>query len=344
MTSKLREVICGYLFPGFIGAIGGAVGIAGGLSSLFGGSGNGSASNGYGSGVPFYSAPQADLGAANNGLIGLIQQARGATNGLSSQVDPALLSSLYQSMGINYGGLQQAGQQAGQQSTMAGQNAMQAGQGLQQGANSILGMAFDPQNALFNQQTQQLTDQTNAAEAARGLGNSQAGASILGNTLGNFDINWQNQQLGRAESGLGAAGQASGQGQALQSMAPGLTYQGGQLPLQANQTAAAAPGQAASTYASQLGNSLQPLESQYSGIQSYLNGNNSAAGAAAGAFQNQQGFNAGQQTQGMQGLLSGLTGFGNSSTGQQAGNWLSSLFGSGGGSAASSLGPMGFMV
>jgi len=75
----------------------------------------------------------------------------------------------------------------------------------------VLNTAFDPQNALFNQLSQQVQNQANAANAVAGLGSTAYGAGTTGNTLSNFDINWQNQQLGRQATGLGAAEGAYGQ-------------------------------------------------------------------------------------------------------------------------------------
>lgn len=76
---------------------------------------------------------------------------------------------------------------------------------LNQYANQILGTAFDPQQALYNQLQNQVSQQAQAADAAAGLGGSAYGASTVGNTLSNFDINWQNQQLARQAQGLSAA-------------------------------------------------------------------------------------------------------------------------------------------
>lgn len=89
--------------------------------------------------------------------------------------------------------------------------AMAQSQTLNSGANTILNTAFDPQNALYGQQVQKLTDQTQAELAQSGLGTSAAGAGILGQNLNDFSIAWQNAQLGRQESGLGAAQSATGQ-------------------------------------------------------------------------------------------------------------------------------------
>lgn len=79
-------------------------------------------------------------------------------------------------------------------------------------ANNILQQGFDPQQALFNQQQNLVQQQAQAAAAAAGLGGSAYGASTVGNTLGNFDLNWQNNLLNRENVALGAALPAQAQG------------------------------------------------------------------------------------------------------------------------------------
>jgi len=76
----------------------------------------------------------------------------------------------------------------------------------------IYNTAFDPQQALYNRTSQQLTDQTRAALAARGLDMSGVGAGIEGHTMGDFNLNWQNAQLGRQIAGGNAAGSLYSQG------------------------------------------------------------------------------------------------------------------------------------
>lgn len=84
-------------------------------------------------------------------------------------------------------------------------SAIAGNQALQGGANQILSTGFDPQQALFNQQQNQVLQQAAAANAMAGIQSSPYGASTAGNTLANFDLNWQNNQLGRQAQALGAA-------------------------------------------------------------------------------------------------------------------------------------------
>jgi hypothetical protein len=72
----------------------------------------------------------------------------------------------------------------------------------------VLNTAFDPQKALYNRTQQQVGDQANALNAISGLSSSPYGAGVAGQTLSNFNIDWQNQQLQRQLQGIQGAGQA----------------------------------------------------------------------------------------------------------------------------------------
>jgi hypothetical protein len=101
-------------------------------------------------------------------------------------------------------GFQQQGQQNNQQlQQMAAQN---LGYGSQ-----IMQTAFDPQQALYNQQLQSLTDSQNAQNAASGLASSPYAAGLDAQNVQNFNIGWQNQQLNRETQGANAYGALAGQ-------------------------------------------------------------------------------------------------------------------------------------
>src|SRR6266576_1075561 len=100
--------------------------------------------------------------------------------------------------GIGWGtGLNQVG---------AGQNLMQAGQGILPYSQQILQTGFDPQQALYNQQFQLQTDQDRAGQAARGISMSPYGAGVENKANTDFNIAWQNAQLGRQNQALQGAG------------------------------------------------------------------------------------------------------------------------------------------
>ncbi len=170
-------------------------------------------------------------------------------------------------------------------------------------ANAELRTAFDPQHALYNRTLQQTQDQTLAGLSATGVGSSPYGAGVLGQTLGNFNIDWRNNRLAREQSGLQSYGQYLGQG--------GNAYTaGGNL---GNAAAGAYAGGAALPYSTYVG-------MQNNGLGALTQGSNlntaatSAASGYLGLGQSGQqiGFNQGQQLgAGLGGALQTLSGYGN---------------------------------
>jgi hypothetical protein len=188
---------------------------------------------------------------------------------------PEYMKAYLASQGIDYTQFLQASDKAGDVygglAGLAGNQVGQFGQaadrasGEQQlmygaGAN-LINTAQDPQNALYGRTVQQLTDQVRAGQAARGLGNSPVGAAEENQALGNFNIDWQNNQLQRqATAGTAAAtmGNAGvGQGnlytQDINAMFGAgnnqAQYYGqqAQTPLQAKQMVAGAPANTANS-------------------------------------------------------------------------------------------------
>ncbi len=102
-----------------------------------------------------------------------------------------------------------AGNASGQQSTNnigQGGNMNVGANMLQSGAGAVMNTAFDPQKALYDRTAQQLQDQVRVGEAARGITMSPYGAGVENKAMSDFNIDWQNAQLARQVSGLGAAG------------------------------------------------------------------------------------------------------------------------------------------
>lgn len=255
------------------------------------------------------------------------------------------------------------GQQAGQTGFNAGQGAIDAGQQFQQAgqsaipyASQIAQTAFDPQNALYARTQQQLVDQTRAGQAARGVATTPYGAAGESDTLRKFDIDWQNNQLGRQiAGGQGATGVLQG-GAGTSNMGTGMVGQGIGQQSQGASTFANASGLPYSAYG-QIGQgqfgALNNLQSGVQGaqsigmtpVQAYLNylgvGNQAGGVANAGAknalSQAELGFNQ-NQTLGanigssLGGLGKAAGGFNSPSTsfpGASSGwNWLNSGGGS----------------
>jgi len=139
--------------------------------------------------------------------------------------------------------------------------------------NQVLGTAFDPQQALYNQLQQRTVDQSNATNSMYGLSSSPYGAGVTTQALQNFNIDWQNQQLQRQQQGIQSAGQAYS----------GATNLGGQAATDLS-TLSGLPSQ---TYLGNLNSiisgtnsALGPGESLANLLQSYLGLGQSATGLA----------------------------------------------------------------
>lgn len=183
------------------------------------------------------------LGQASSGALSGIQNLPGQNLGqwstpLAQQTGQNLYNNPYA------GGYQQGAGVAGQLGQQGAINAYEAGGALEQAgvgqipyAQQLEQMGFDPQNALYNRTQQQVQDQTLSNLSNAGLATSPYGQGVLGNTLGNFNIDWQNQQLQRGIQGtqgaqgvLQGAGNTINQGAGLQAGAAGQYLGGLQMP------------------------------------------------------------------------------------------------------------------
>ncbi len=133
------------------------------------------------------------------------------------------------------GGVQAGANTAAPFAMQGGLNTFGAGNQLFQGSSALMNQAFDPQQALYNRTAQQLQDQTRVGLEARGVDSTPYGAGVEGQTMSNFNIDWQNQQLQRMLQGLGGAGQGYGQASQLQQQGPQQYAQGAAMPYQAFQ-------------------------------------------------------------------------------------------------------------
>lgn len=307
---KTRTLIRDFLTLGILGSIASIVGIAGGLNSMFGGGSSNQATGNYGMG----SGASASTGALNQISPQMLQ----AFSQLMG-IDPSQFLQAAQQAGGQYGQLGQMGQQGAQTLQGQAQGAMGAQQNLMGAGNQLWQTAQDPQKALYNQMLQQTQDQSAASSAMRGIGMSPEAAGLQNQATNQFNLGWQNQQLGRQVTGLqGMTGAYQGAGQQgqlanadlagmmnLGSAGAGATQQGGAVPYQAQQTAYGAPMQYGNQYSTALNTAFNPSLASYNQGQYGTGQANSAAG--------------------MQSLLTGLSGMG----GNQAGSWLTNLFGGG---------------
>ena len=342
----MKKFLIALLFPGFASWIGPALAVG---NTLLGGNtpGGGGASGGQAQYVP------TNLAGADQGWQDAFYGQQNIANQTNQYASPFYQQSLNQGTGIGYQQYLSDSNQAGAAYSQAGnlaqqqvggyQQAAQLAQGQQQGLYAAGQQAYqtslDPQNALYNRTQQQLQDQVRAGQAARGLGNSAVGAGLEDQANSNFNIDWQNQQLARQTQGINAYSQASGagaqQGQlygsdqaaalGASSAAGGYYAQGANIPMQAQQYAAAQPGQIANQYAqSQLG-----LQQQYGNVATQaLPYMTNGQGAQQGNYTNATAQNAA--------TVQGLTQFGQAIAPQVQG-W----FGSGQGQMGPSQNPSG---
>ena len=179
------------------------------------------------------------------------------------------------------------GQQAGAASlqNLGNQNAGYSAQALQTG--------FDPQNALYNTDYQQTTDQQNAINAQNGVAGTPYAAGVTGLVGNNFNLNWLNQALGRQQTAAGTASTLSNTANTDYTGASNL----GQAGINTQASASALP---ATTYGTNLSNELAALSGQNTvtsgatgvdnstiqSLLSYLGYGTSAGTAAANAQSN----------------------------------------------------------
>lgn len=222
----------------------------------------------------------------------------------------------------------------GNQELSASPQINQSAMNLLPAAQQTLNMGFDPQNALYQQNRQQLLDQLNVSNAQSGTTNSPYGASTVANATSNFDINWQQQQLQRALQSLSGAGTAVGQAAsgvntagALGTAGAGNILQGGTTPYTTSQTIGGNQNSALTALMQGLTGQNTLNQGTINDLLSYLGivtgQSNTQAGVDSNTFQNQL---AGASAGGIGGSI--------------LGNQLGSLF-NGGSSLFSNVGSAG---
>jgi len=222
-------------------------------------------------------------------LPGQSQVATGALGDINTlQNSPNYAAQTYAQMAP---GFQQQIGAASQNMAQTGAAEQAAVAGLPAYAQQMLQTGFDPQSALYSRTYQQLQDQTRAALEARGIDSSPYGAGVEANALGNFNIDWQNTQLGREQTA--AQGAEGLYGQYQTGMTSGSQLQAGGAEL-TGQGLAALQNAGAMTYA-------QPLAAEQAAL-NYLGQANQNTQTAM------SGYNAQQQAKGsgIGGIAEGL--------------------------------------
>lgn len=262
------------------------------------------------------------LSGANNigqGLVNtggnITDTATGALSGAQG-ITQQLLTNPYSGQaqaGANTGGqmLQGAGQTQYGQGGALGASAMG---GLGAG-NQVLQTAFDPQGDLYKKALGDTQDQLGTQLARMGITDSGTGARLASDTLRDFNLDWQDRQLGRQSQGLQSYGQnlqssggAMTTGGNLQSGGADTYARGGMMPYSTYQ----AMGSTNLDTLRQLGTLAQLTGSTAANAGNMMMGGNAAGyDAYNGALQNQLGFADAYTQNGLGGLRSAYGAVGN---------------------------------
>src|SRR6516165_5603372 len=214
--------------------IGGMASLGGGLAGMFGG----------GSSQPQMQPNPIPAGVGVNALTGGGLQ--GITQlpqyNLGGAYMPGYETALSQYLQNPYGGgaIGAASQFGGAAQNIANQgfgNAATIGGSV----GPIMQQAFDPQQALYARTAGQVSDAERAQLTASGLGQTPWGAGAYGQTMSDFNLNWNDRLLQRILSGMqGAEGAAQG-ALNLGGAGLGLGTAGGMAPFQAYGQVAGTP-------------------------------------------------------------------------------------------------------
>jgi len=337
---------------GIVGGVGAAIGLG---ENLFGGSGSSIAppptqALGTQGGNPATYIPTGQSG-ADQQYQSMLAQYGGAAGGLPGQVLGAasgafgnILNNPYAARAQGYADT--AGNAAWQalapNAFSSASTLFNQGQQAAPYGQSILQTGFDPQSALYNRMQQQVQDRANATNAMYGLGSSPYGAGVANESMNNFNIDWQNQQLKRqAESiqGYGQLQNAIGRDFAgsadLNQIGIGAYQQAGQLPYQAYQGRQNDIFGGLSALTGAYSNAFGPTQQLFGDLGNYLRLGQGASNLAQTGQQSQYG----QAIQNQDIFGSNLIGLGNALGGGY--NSLGALFGgsSGGGGYGTSGSP-----
>ena len=311
-------------FGGLLSIAGPMMGIGSSLAGLFGGTPSQNVQAPQGFQMP-------NMGGAANSAFGSIP-------GLSNYNVAGNLLPQYQGIAQNVANNPYSqgyvGNSAATGAAGMGAGAALTGSSLSQLPNvqALMNLGFDPQNALYNQLQNTNQQQNQAILGQSGVANTPYGAGVTQQSNNQFNMNWENQQLGRASQAAGAAGGllgSIGQGTntGLQQMA-----QGAQLPYSAytgTQTDALSALAGTGQFGSLAG---QVPQQQIQDYLQYLGAGTGQQNANTGLFNSQLGQ--ANQTFNQQQTLSGQLGGGLAGLAKGWGNMGTSPMGGGTGGFA----------
>ena len=205
------------------------------------------------------------LQSANNPYVQYQGQAQGILNQTVNNPYAAGAQTAANTAGANMQG-------AGTQGVSNAYNLGSQVPGMTSAANQVWNTANDPQNALYNQQSNLAQQQAQALAASSGLGTSGAGVGSENQAMQNFNLGWQNNLLNRQATGLQGldSGMAAASNQANNANTLGAS---------AAQNIAAGGALPGSTYLSNLGSQQNALNNygQFSSAGNALEGNTMGA-------------------------------------------------------------------
>jgi hypothetical protein len=338
-VTRITAIVLEFLRPAGVDLASMGAGLTGGILGM-----------GNAEGLPNYSGFQP--GAAiemDEKWYRAMQAIERATDRNTGMVDPVLLESFSNMLGIDLNGLVSAGGIAGQQYAGLGQMAGGAGAQMQDQAQGAFGRgqdiwntARDPQNQLHDYMRQQTVEGSRAADSARGLAMSPYSAGHESDATRRFEMDWQNQQLGRQMAGGQAANQAGGFGagalgasMGYYGMQPEFTQMSAQAPIAGQEAAYGRPMDYASQFTAAQGqNVIGPQMQMQQQINPYL-----GLAGQTGNWASQYGLNqANLHNQMQQQSQYGLWGGGQSQTPFMGGNQ------SGAGNPMNGIMPYGMMA
>ena len=326
MLLKIRD----YLTLGTLSTVASVVGIVSGGEALFGNHGGGGGGGGGGGAGATAYVPQWQ-GGADQMWQQIMQQLGGDIGGERAALLPFLMNA-FSSASAGVPALQARLGGYGDVMERTGNNFLGAQMDLEHAGSDLWQLARDPQNALHDRTQQQVVDAARGADSARGIGMGSYSAGNEGNTVSNFNIDWQNNLLSRAATGMqgltGAYDAAGRQGQAGDAALAGA---GSMF-----QSAMALPFDLSSLFTGSMNSMYSPYGALTGNLQQYL-----GLGQSAGqnAFNQQQtglnnlttGLNQLSQQPWMQNFFSapppstyytgGNNATGNYETGEPGGNW-----------------------
>lgn len=281
----MRPLVREFLRMGFVSWIPAIVAIAGMVSggSDSGGNGGSSSSATY---VP------TGQGQADTNWQSIMSRLMGTAGGQADTLTPYLQSAFGNTANL-YQQLQGRMGRYGGYMENQGTSLFGAADNLHHAGDDLYNTAKDPEGALRARLQQQTTDNSRAATSARGIGMSGEAAGLENQALSNFNMDWEDRQLGRQTQGLqgavgayDAAGRSALGGASLLDNSTNMFRGAGALPFQLSDMFSG----------SMAGGVYDPMRNLMANLQSYLGLGQSATG---------QSFGQGQTN--MNNLVSGLT-------------------------------------